>query len=95
MKRILITGCDGYIARNLSNLLLNYDLVKVNRQSLDLSNSNIVDNYFKDNYFDLVINTAVSGGSRLQEDDEQVLIKNIVMHNNLMRNKKYFKKIIR
>jgi len=94
MKRILITGSNGYIARNLTKLLRNYNLVNTDRQSLDLLNSSMVDNFFENNFFDVILNTVVTGGSRLKEDEDQVLVKNIVMHNNIMRNKKSFHKII-
>ena len=94
MKRILITGCNGYVSRNLIRLLPQYDFFTTNRQNLDLLNIDVVDSFFKNNFFDLVINSAISGGSRLEDDNYLVLLNNILMHNNLMRNKKYFNKLI-
>jgi len=94
MKRILITGCNGYVSRNLIRLLPQYDFLTTNRQDLDLLNTDAVDSLFKNNFFDLVINSAISGGSRLEDDNYLVLLNNILMHNNLMRNRKYFSKFI-
>ena len=94
MKRILITGSNGYVSRNLIRLLPQYNFVITNRQNLDLLDPNSVDQFFRDNHFDVVINTAVTGGSRLVEDDYKILLNNLTMHTNLMRNKKYFNKII-
>jgi hypothetical protein len=36
MKKILITGADGYIARNIIKKFSNYDLTVVNRTKLNL-----------------------------------------------------------
>lgn len=91
---ILVTGAKGYIARNLIRLLPQYNFTKVDHEYVDLSNSKSVNNLFLNKYFDVVIHTAVSGGKRTQKDDSSCLFENLLMHNNLMRNKNHFGKII-
>lgn len=94
MKKILITGSNGYIARNLFVSLNNCDITLTNRQNLNLLNSQEVNDYFKVNSFDIVLHTAVSGGSRLQEDDYSWVYQNLLMVNNLMYNSHKFSKLI-
>jgi nucleoside-diphosphate-sugar epimerase len=94
MKSILITGCNGYIARNIKNYLKDYKLFLTDRSSLNLLNSYDVDNFFSGRYFDIVLHTAVNGGSRLNSDDCTVFYNNILMHYNLMKNNANFGKYI-
>ena len=58
MKKILITGSDGYIARNIAKNFSDYDLTLINRSKLNLLDSKSVKNFFKYRYFDAVIHTA-------------------------------------
>ena len=94
MKKILITGSNGYIARNLYKSLENYEVYLSNRQNLNLLDSVQVKDFFKTKYFDVVIHTATSGGSRLKEDSSEVFFENCIMHQNLMDNCLSFDKYI-
>lgn len=94
MKNILITGSNGYIARNIASKLKNYDLTLVNKNQLDLTDSHNVNAFFKDKYFDVVIQTAVKGGTRLVQDTENDVYHNCLIHLNLLRNQKNFGKYI-
>jgi nucleoside-diphosphate-sugar epimerase len=94
MKKILITGCNGYVARNLSKYLSEYDLVLTNRNSLNLLDQIEVKNFFSKNFFDIVIHTAISGGSRLKEDNYQDFFDNCIMHQNMLENSCSFDKYI-
>jgi nucleoside-diphosphate-sugar epimerase len=94
MKKILITGCNGYVARNLSKYLSEYDLVLTNRNSLNLLDPIQVKNFFSENFFDVVIHTAISGGSRLKEDNYQDFFDNCIMHQNILENSCSFDKYI-
>ena len=91
---VLITGSKGYIARNLINLLPEYNFTLTEHSSLDLIDQKSVDSFFTNKFFDIVIHTAVSGGKRTQKDDSDCLYENILMSNNLMKNKGHFDKII-
>lgn len=94
MKKILITGCDGYVARNLQKSLASYDLHLVNRKSLNLLDPEAVKKFFSDKFFDVVIHTATVGGSRLESDNANVFYQNCIMHQNLLENSQSFDKYI-
>lgn len=93
-KKILVTGGNGYIARNLIPFLFEYDLTVLTREKLDLLDSVEVLKFFKNNEFDIVIHTATCGGSRTQTDNTEWVYKNVTMFYNLMKCQSSFKKII-
>ncbi len=94
MKKILITGSNGYVARNLAKQFSEYDLTLTNRSNLDLLNAKSVKKFFEHKYFDVVIHTATSGGSRLKEDSSDVFYENCIMHQNILDNACSFDKYI-
>jgi len=51
-KKILITGGNGYIARNTIPFLSEYNLTILTRQQLDLLDAEKVKDFFKDKSFD-------------------------------------------
>lgn len=95
MKKILITGANGYIASNIASCLSgDYDLTLTTRQNLEVTNAEEVDNFFKGKYFDVVLHTAIKGGSRLAEDLPEYVHTNLSMHFNILRNEKHYGKYI-
>jgi GDP-L-fucose synthase len=93
--RILITGGNGYIGRNLFiSLASKYNVTRITRQNFDLTNYNDTCEWFHERQFDVVIHTAISGGNRLHEDDNSVFEQNMAMFNNLIVNKHCFSKLI-
>lgn len=92
--KILITGTDGYIGKSLCYSLKNYHITSINRKICDLTNSDQVDNFFKNKSFDVVIHCAAAGGSRLKKDKNHVFINNLKMFENLFSNKSKYKKFI-
>lgn len=97
MIKILITGGGGYIGKSLySNLKQqnSYDVTSITRHDFDLTNSNAVNAWFNGKYFDVVIHTAVVGGSRLKPDNAQVLDYNLIMYYNLLQQKSHYNKFI-
>jgi nucleoside-diphosphate-sugar epimerase len=95
---ILITGGNGYIAKSLSDSLgkeINRDnITSISRLDFDLTSREATNKWFKNQYFDVVIHTAISGGSRLEKDDGNVFYQNIQMFYNLLSNKNHFTKLI-
>ena len=90
--RVCILGSNGFIG---SNLLKCNTWVGITRQQLDLTIQKDVDIFFETNLFDVVVHCAVVGGSRLQEDDGSVCVKNILMFENVVRHlDKKFSKLI-
>lgn len=92
---ILITGGNGYIARNLYfSLSKKYNTTKVTRIDFDLVDTWSTFSWFKDKKFDAIIHTAIVGGSRLQSDSPNTVVQNLQMIHNLQMNKNSFDKLI-
>jgi nucleoside-diphosphate-sugar epimerase len=92
---ILITGGNGYIAGSLYEEFKNkHNVITISRDDFDLTNRDLTDKFFKDKYFDVVLHTAISGGSRLRKDTEDVLDENLIMYYNILANKSKYKKFI-
>lgn len=92
---ILITGGNGYIAKNLyEGLKYKHSVTRISRDNFDLKDRNLTDSFFKDKYFDVVLHTAIAGGSRLRKDTEDILDENLIMYYNLLANESKFKKFI-
>jgi dTDP-4-dehydrorhamnose reductase len=92
---ILITGTNGYVGGSLYKYLkLQHQVTALTRKEVDLTNSNAVNNYFKDRYYDIVLHCAISGGHRLKEDGISVLDDNLKMYYNIESNKNNFGKFI-
>lgn len=92
---ILITGGNGYIAKKLYPFLSQkYNVLSINRSYFNLTNSDETKKWFRDKKFDLVIHTAIVGGSRLKEEYDSVYIDNVNMIDNLIHNKHCFNKLI-
>lgn len=88
--KVLITGGNGYIAKNLYDAFKDkYDVTSITRQDFDLTDSFETLKYFSNKYFDIVVHCAVSGGSRLRPDTWGDMDNNLKMYYNLLycRNK--------
>ncbi len=95
--KILITGGNGFIARNIFEQLKGeYDVLSVNRQELDLLDSSMVFNYIKSNKFDTIIHTATydAAPKHTIKDPKKVLENNLKMFFNIANCKDYFNKMI-
>lgn len=93
--KILVTGGNGYIGSNLyADLSCDFNVVKISRSDVDLLDPELVNRFFANNYFDVIIHTAFQGGSRLKEDKIDVLDNNLIMYYNILRNRHKFKRFI-
>lgn len=93
--KILITGGNGYLGKSLSNeLKKKYDTTTITRSEVDLTNSTLVEKYFDDKYFDVVIHCAGSGVKRLDKNDWGVLDDNLMIFYSLLRVESHYGKFI-
>ena len=90
--KILITGGNGYIAKSLASKLDN--VTSITRKDFDLTDRKSADDWFYGRYFDVVIHTAIKGGSRLKKDNSDAFYQNIQMFYNLLNNKHCFGKLL-
>jgi len=94
-KTIFITGSGGFIGKNLvEKFNKKYNLLTPGHKELDLLEEKAVDNFFKKNKIDVVINCAVIGGSRKEEYVDSSLSGNLRIFFNLLKNKDKYKKMI-
>ena len=94
MKKILITGGNGFLASNFIEKLANYEIESISRNDFDLRNLESTNIFFKDKKFDIVLHTAVVGGNRLIEDQKDCVYDNAIMTMNLLKNMKSWKRLI-
>tara|TARA_R110000744_G_scaffold58232_1_gene121524 strand:+ start:9888 stop:10685 length:798 start_codon:yes stop_codon:yes gene_type:complete len=97
-REILITGGNGYIAKSISQGLWKYsdrdNITSISRKDFDLTNKKSTNKWFEGKYFDVIIHTAVVGGSRLTPDTSETFYQNLQMFYNLYYNKHCFSKFI-
>lgn len=82
--KILITGGNGFIAKEINNYLGNeYDIHCLSKERLDLLDKESIQRRTIE-FYDVIINTAVVGGNRNDVDNERVFYENILMMENLL-----------
>lgn len=97
MKKILITGANGFIAKNLNESLKEkHNIIPANRQELNLLDSQNVMSYMKKNNFDVVIHCATydAAPKHSTKDPTKVLENNLRMFLNVARCENYFGEMI-
>ena len=90
--KVLITGCDGFLGKELTRYFSkNHTVIATNRKTLNPANLSNVSSFFKKNKVDIVVHTAVKGGKRNHEDCIEDLYKNITMFDNLASCSEHYK----
>lgn len=93
--KVLITGGEGYIGRSLYNAFKNtYEVTVITRKDFDMTSFDAMNKFFQGKYFDVVIHTAVKGGSRLKKDTSSIMDHNLQMYYNLLHHRTFFTKFI-
>ena len=87
--KVWITAKNSFIAKNIMEQL-DYDFISTTHKELDLLDTQAVDDFLKDKFFDVVIHTARIGGRRNEPDMEIDALENIVMFENLLINRHCF-----
>lgn len=96
--KLLITGGNGYIGKSLYESLKDkHHITTTTRQNFDLSSYNSTCEWFNEKEFDVVLHTAIVGGSsflgdRREQDEGFMMQQNLAMYSNLLVNKDHFKK---
>ena len=95
-KKILLTGGNGFIGRNIkeSFLAAKYTLLAPSSKELNLVDENSVDNYFKSQNIDIVIHSAVKPSHRNAKDFNNLFYANTRMFFNLERHSKEYEKML-
>ena len=92
---VLVTGGNGYIAKSLATALgSKYNITPVTRKDFDLTDTRATCDWFGDKYFDVILHTAIVGGSRLDQDTHDVIDQNLLMYYNLLGNRESYGKFI-
>ena len=96
MKKILLTGGNGFIGKNIQESFLSekYEIIAPRSFELNLIDTDNVDNYFKDEFFDVVIHCAAKPGHRNAKDKTNLFYSNLRMFENLERQKDKYSKFI-
>ncbi len=85
--KILVTGGNGFIGKNIkeSYLAKKYTIVAPSRLELDCSDDKSVEDYFKKHSFDVVIHSAAKAGHRNATDTSNLFLTNSRMMFNLLK----------
>lgn len=95
MGRILITGSSGYVAKSLYSAFKDaYEITLISRNDFDMTSFQAMNKFFQGKYFDVVIHTAVAGGSRLKKDSWKDMDCNLAMYYNLLQHRFHYGKLI-
>ncbi len=73
MKKILITGANGQLGQSIAEVSKNYKEIEcffVTRNELDITNEELINHYFEDKSFDVVVNCAAYTAVDKAEDDQ-------------------------
>jgi len=93
--KILITGGNGFIGKNLIEYLSSrHEIIAPTHQELELLDESAVQIYFSQHLIDIVIHSAVKPGHRNAKDSSNQLYSNTRMFFNIARNSNRFKKMI-
>lgn len=86
MSKIFITAKNGFIGSSLvKSLTHKYEVISTCRSTLDLTNKEMMRNFFQKNNFDVIINTASMGGQKGHSNNPQDLYNNLAITFNLLR----------
>lgn len=97
MKRILLIGSSGFIGRNLKEYLQSkgYSVESPRSNELDATDEKEVSRFLSENYYDVVIHSAVDNSSiKTYKDSSKSLYNSLMMFYSFEKNKHLFGKMI-
>ena len=80
--KVGVLGCNGFFGRYF---LEHNKWIPITREEVDLLSPISVEKFFHRYKFSVIVHCAVVGGSRLKEDNSDVLKENILMFENVSR----------
>jgi nucleoside-diphosphate-sugar epimerase len=94
--RVLITGGCGNIATMIKNNLSDlYDIITPSHSEFDLTNVDAVKTFLENSpQFDILVHTAILGGRRTIHENFDIVFKNLLMLENILKFADKFKMII-
>lgn len=95
MKNILILGSTGFIGKNLKEYFeqqKKYTILSPTHTELDLLNEQAVDTYLSKNEIDVIFHCAIFSPSS-ENEEQEVIEKDLQMFLNLEKNKDKFQKM--
>jgi GDP-L-fucose synthase len=93
--KILITGGNGNISKMIKKYFSNlHDITSPSRNELNILNFQELESFLKNNTYDILIHTAISGGRRTKEENGDVTHNNLLMLENVLYFSDKFKMII-
>ena len=93
--KILITGGNGNISKMIKKHFSNlHDITSPSRNELNILNFQELESFLKNNTYDILIHTAISGGRRTKEENGDVTHNNLLMLENVLYFSDKFKMII-
>lgn len=95
--KILVTGSSGYLGSAIVSHLKKFDNIEVvahTRKMFDLTDGISTKLFLKKERFDVIVHTAAIGGSRLAQDNENILLQNLLLFNSLYDNRELFQRLI-
>ncbi len=95
-KKILLTGGNGFIGKNIQGSFLaeKYDIAAPRSYELNLADTQAVDDFFAKHEFDAVIHAATKPGHRNAKDPTNLFYTNVRMFENLARHTDRFGRMI-
>lgn len=96
MKKILLTGGNGFIGKNIQESFLaeKYEIIAPRSFELNLIDTDCVDDYFKGKEFDIVLHAGTKPGHRNAKDPSNLFYSNVRMFQNLERHRDKYGKFI-
>jgi GDP-L-fucose synthase len=97
LKKVLVTGGNGFIARSLTEKLSErFHIVACGKKQLDLTDSKQVETFLEREKFDVVIHSATydAAPKHSSKDPNKVLEQNLSMFFNLCRPNHLYEKMI-
>lgn len=86
--KVLVTGSNGQLGSSIKSLALNFpkiEFIYTDIDDLDLTNKADLNNYFKDNKFDYLVNCAgYTAVDRAEEEPEKARLVNVTAVENIV-----------